>query len=232
MLIKSINLNLKIIQNHISASASILMGGLVLSVTYMGIFVLLIWLIALLIVGIKGYCKLFCDSTYREEADLYMTLPISNEVSMWGKVLACALWNMLLAAVSTVGIIIMTLSNDGIVDTLADPLFADVIAAGISPLQTGIFMGLLPLTIIISTCYICFSIMTIQTAWKNLRYKGHGVVLAIILSGICSSALNKLVDLSLEHGANFILMEFGLQILYVALIGAMYCYCKRGLSYE
>ena len=216
MLIKAINLNLKIVQNDMITTA-LLVG---LSIVLRDIFPLAI----VAIIFLKGYCKLYCSSIYEDEGSLYMTLPISNEINIWGKILACVVWSMFLIGASLVTLaVVFILTSEG--EFLISDFSMRLLDFKLTPLQGAIYVSLIPLAIVIFTCFICFFILTMQTGARNLRNKGYVVVVAMILCGIISGGLNKVIDLSTDHGTDFFYMQIGLHLLYIGLIGIMYNYC-------
>lgn len=224
MLIKAINLNLKIAHNYITATAfllisSIFMGGVVIAVA--------------VIIALRGYCRLFCSSVYLDEASLYMTLPISPAINMWGKILACVVWNLLLGGIALIALIVVSLfMNDGDIFALIEPLIRNLLDFGMSPLQGAIHIGLIPLSVVISTCGTCFFILTVQEIvgkkGKN-KNRGYVVVLAVVLFGILTAILKLAVDKLVEtvNGLDYFYGQLMLFVLYLFLTVTMYNFCKN-----
>lgn len=239
MLMKAININLKMIKNEIELSLGFFLPAVLFGPSAFGLQVFLVALIAAFIAQIKGYSKIYGTSIYGDEAGLYMTLPLSPNSFILSKVLIGVIWNMLMSLVIIVYLFIVVFLGEGSdgVTGIFDILSQKLLQYGMNPLQVGVFMGSLPLELVLSGFLWGLTILTLQNLGmrstlgrlQKLRpstLTGLSMVTVIVIS----LGLNQLSNIFLSAGQNIFYYDIAALILKASIALFLYRYCR--ISFE
>lgn len=236
MLIKTVNINLKLISDRIFQSVAVLLVGMLFSTALYTFPLAIVGCVALLILC-KGYCKLFYNSCYLDEGSLYMTLPIPNGILIWGKVIVCTIWSVLIAMMTVLIAIVMIdsidlifIASNGTKITLLTYLTEHFQRLGLTAWQTAVAVGTLPIVVVTFTGFTCLFIMTVQSAVRKSQ-KGKSRKAFVVLSMVATTVLffgeNKLAEMGRDIGLNYFYTQLIFQAVVVGLIWPMYVYCQR-----
>lgn len=220
-MIKSISLNIKLVRIEIAAMLSVLFSWSLLFL--LGNPYTLYPLMAVgLFTQLKGGCKIFCGSVYREESNFYMALPINNNGIIWGKTLACAFWAMLHIMVITLLATIRYLAYTIFPNLNVYNAIFPKINLGLTPIETGIVVGLRLIEVVIWACATGFFVMAMQRIVSKRGRNGNKayiVVLSMIAGTVVGIGALVLVTFLEAQGINLWLMEV---TVFAALIGVIY----------
>lgn len=246
MLIKSMNLSLKLISEPmgISVVACVFMMIMALMGGSAGLICMLISVLAVLFAVIAGYTKLFGSSLFGEDGTLSMTLPLSPAELIGGRLLAAVVWSMTLCVVLAVMLGVLTLSAGGRLELLYQA-FAEIadgyMTSGASPLQVGLMMGFLPLAAGVSTVFLGMWMLTFQClshqkkgGGKRRPLRRFGVktaaAAAFILFGLFNTGTNRLMETACERILGMFWVQALLIVVQILLIGLMYRFCRNAVS--
>lgn len=225
MIIKSISLNIKLVRKEIAAMIPALVSGYLLY--FMGNpYVVYLLMVLGLIIQLKGGCKIFCSSIYREESNLYMALPLDNKSIIWGKTLTCAFWAMLQVMIITSMVIIRHMAYSkypslNVLKNVYNNMLPEL-DLGLTPVETGVVVGFRLIQMIMWVCGTGFFIMAMQrVVSKRGRNgnKGYLVVLAILAGTVVGIGVLILVTFLEAKGGILWLVE---TISFAVLIGGIY----------
>lgn len=194
MMMRSVQLHVKMLAGHIAGfAAAMVIGAVVPSVM----------LAAMVLIMGHGLYKLYGKSLFRDDAALLMTLPISARDLVLGKTLAVLLWcgGMQLAAELS----LLAVSGPGMAERTLTQV-EDWQLAGMSPWQTGVSAGLSVIRPLLYMAVFCLLLMAME-----LKCCGHSgrrspvkliliMLFVVLIFGAVDVGLHLLPDLARLQG--------------------------------
>ncbi len=246
MLMKSIEMNIRMIQNPIGLSLTFVVI-LAASWSFMPIIAFLGTVLILLVpvfCSYVAYNRLFNTSLYGEEAGIYATLPLSGRDIVLGKVFTVMLWEIAMWAIFLLGLIGSYLYSDlGLIRRGIDSLLNALIARGISPVTIGLLVGVSIVAIafysFLSGVYMLWFRFALKKYTPNLSKKVKGVfnvLLACLVLGIIRLGAEYSILGIWNLGLTLLLILTAVHILLGILAWKMYsasvAYFESGYSPE
>ena len=237
MLNKSILLNLHIAKNDMGALFGVCVTCLVLTLMGLGgmFFLWLLLLPVLLVCNIIFYVrivnKVFFRSFFDEEGTMYMTLPVSAKDMVLGKILAVTGYMTFIQIVLLGGMItaLAVFGEDvtGLVSTLAE----DFLLTKGTPAEMAVFLGILPLSIFLTTL---FSSSFLLTVFLKMGMRKTKLLVCWIIYGVTYTALTFVLG---QAGKLFEGISFGTAIdsclgsaVYLVISVVLIRYCVKQLE--
>lgn len=243
MLTKSINLNLKMVKSEIELSICAAVLSMILLALPIGAFALLIGLAVIFGMFFKGYSKIFGSSLFGEESAAYMTLPIPTQVLIQSKLAAGVIWAMALGATFAAGMSIVLLMSGGVgaFDELQNTLGGSLYDLGLSPVETGIYMGLMPFNLCLGAGLCGLIILSLQVyAHLNTHSRlaprlnnaspGKLTVLALAVYYICGMVIKQLEDFIAGSGIRYFILFLIELVIRIVIAAILYRYCQKALE--
>lgn len=242
MLLKTMELNLKQVSTEIGVSLAVCIAMMFLTMA-MGAVSLLLGLIVIIIMLIRGYGRLFGASIFGEGAGGLMTLPVTSDELIAGKLLAAVIWAMALGIGFSGVVIIMVLvsGSASVLTGVFGEVAADLLDMGAAPWQIGILMAMLPFSLCLGAVFAGLCILTFQCVTRRKKADGRtgllsrmsvgGItILAVILSTAFKSAGNWLFERLFEQLIGTFWLNAAVMALMIALSVVMYRFCRKTLS--
>lgn len=242
MLMKTMELSLKQIGTEIGVSLVVCFAMLPFSLA-MGLIPMLLGMLVIFAMLIRGCSKIFGASIFGEEAGGLMTLPVTAEALIGGKLLAAVIWAMALGigfGVLIGGMLLIDGSTAALESVLAEAV-SDLLDGGAMPWQVGILMGMLPFTVCAGAVFMGLWMLTFQCLARRQKDGGEkgllsrmGVkamaAIAVLLYMAFNVAKNWLSEKIFGQVIGQFWMNAVLLILLIALMVIMYRFCRETLS--
>ena len=194
MLMKSIEMNIRMIQNPMGVSLTffVLLAASWTFMPLLGLFGTFFLLLVPVICNYVAYNRLFNKSLYGEEAGVYAALPLSGRDIVLGKVFAMMLWETAAWPIFLLGIIGSYLySALGLIRMGIDSLLTELVYRGVSPLTIGLLIGVSTVALafysFLSGVYMLWFRFALKKFTPKLSKKVKGffnVLLACLVLGI------------------------------------------------
>lgn len=246
MLMKSIEMNIRMIQNLMGLSITFVVI-LAAAWTFMPLLSLFGSLLIILVPAFCSYVaynRLFNKSLYGEEASIYATLPLSGRDIVLGKAFTVMLWETAIWVIFMLGLIGSYLYSDlGIFRTGIDSLLNELIARGVSPVTIGLLMGFSTTAMVFYSFFSGVYMLWFRFALKKFtpklskKVKGvFNVLLACLMLGIIRLGTEYFIHDIWNLGVTLFLILAAFHILLAILAWRMYktsvAYFETGYSPE
>lgn len=201
MLMKSIEMNIKMIQNHIGLSLTffVILAASWSFMPLLAFFGTLLILLVPVFCSYVAYNRLFNKSLYGEEAGIYATLPLSGREIVLGKVFTVMLWEIAIWAIFLLGFIGSYLYSDlGLIRMGINYLLNELVYLGISPVAIGFLAGM-------STAAMAFYsfFSSVYMLWFRFALRKYAPKLSKKVKGVFNVLLACLVFGLVRLGAEY-----------------------------
>lgn len=238
MLMKSIEMNIRMIQNLMGLSITFVVI-LAAAWTFMPLLSLFGSLLIILVPAFCSYVaynRLFNKSLYGDEASIYATLPLSGRDIVLGKAFTVMLWETAIWVIFMLGLIGSYLYSDlGIFRTGIDSLLNELIARGVSPVTIGLLIGFSTAAMVFYSFFSGVYMLWFRFALKKFtpklskKVKGvFNVLLACLMLGIIRLGAEYFIHDIWNLGVTLFLILAAVHILLAILAWRMY---KTSVAY-
>ncbi len=214
MLMKSIEMNIRMIQNPMGVSLTffVLVAASWIFMPLLALFGTLFLILVPVICSYVAYNRLFNKSLYGEEAAVYATLPLSGRDIVLGKVFAIMVWEIAAWPILLLGVIGAYLYSDpGLIRMAIDSLLSELVYRGVSPVTIGLLIGV---STVLFSFYSFFG--GVYMLWFRFALKKYTPKLSKRVKGVVNVFLACLVMGTIRLGTEYFVQ--GVWNLGVALL--------------
>lgn len=216
MLMKSIEMNIRMIQNPMGVSLTffVLLAASWTFMPLLGLFGTFFLLLVPVICSYVAYNRLFNKSLYGEEAAVYATLPLSGRDIVLGKVFAIMVWETAAWPIFLLAMIGSYLYSDlGLIRMGIDTLLTELVYRGVTPVTIGLLIA-------VSTVVLAFYSFLggVYMLWFRFALKKYTPKLSKRVKGVFNVLLACLVLGIIRLGTEYSILgiwDLGLTLLLI-----------------